>query len=36
MNKRIFTLCLALAVVTFSAMAETLKVGDKTITSSQS
>ena len=36
MNKRIFTLCVALSVMAFSAMAETLKVGDKTITSSQS
>ena len=36
MNKRILTLCVALSVMAFSAMAETLKVGDKTITSSQS
>ena len=36
MNKRIFTLCVALSVMTVSAMAATLKVGDKTITSSQS
>ena len=34
--KRTLTLCLALTVMTFSAMAETLKVGDKDITSSQS
>ena len=36
MYKKIFTLCLALSVMTFSAVAETLKVGNKTISVSSS